>query len=47
MAYLVVVDAATQLDQFSEMGFDEVKVLDKQGNEVTLPLNLDKEEVKD
>ncbi len=47
MAYLVVGDAATQLDQFREMGFDEVKVLDKQGNEVELPINLDKAEVKD
>lgn len=47
MAYLVVGDAATQLDQFREMGFDEVKVLDKQGNEVTLPINLESAEVKD
>ncbi|RKS53663.1 zinc protease [Gillisia mitskevichiae] len=47
MAYLVVGDAATQLDQFRDMGFDEVKVLDKQGNEVTLPINLETEEVKD
>ena len=47
MAYLVVGDAATQLDQFREMGFDEVKVLDKQGNEVELPINLETEEVKD
>jgi len=28
------------------MGFDEVKVLDTQGNEVTLPINLETEEVK-
>ena len=46
MAYLVVGDAATQLDQFRDMGFDEVKVLDTQGNEVTLPINLEKAEVK-
>ena len=34
MAYLVVGDAETQLEQFKDMGFDEVKVLDKHGNEV-------------
>lgn len=36
MAYLVVGDAATQFDQFQEMGFDEVKLLDKKGEEVEL-----------
>ncbi|WP_438865938.1 M16 family metallopeptidase [Salinimicrobium oceani] len=36
MAYLVVGDAATQFDQFKEMGFDEVKLIDKQGEEVEL-----------
>ena len=36
MAYLVVGDAATQYQQFKKMGFDEVKLLDKDGNEVTL-----------
>ena len=36
MAYLVVGDAATQYQQFKNMGFDEVKLLDKDGNEVTL-----------
>lgn len=46
MAYLVVGDAATQLDQFREMGFDEVKVLDNKGNEIEKPINLQKEEVK-
>ncbi len=35
MAYLVVGDAATQYAQFSNMGFDEVKLLDKEGEEVT------------
>ena len=34
MAYLVVGDAATQYAQFADMGFDEVKLLDKEGNEV-------------
>ena len=36
MAYLVVGDAATQFEQFKEMGFDEVKLIDKQGEEVEL-----------
>lgn len=36
MAYLVVGDAATQFAQFKDMGFDEVKMLDKEGNEVDL-----------
>ena len=36
MAYLVVGDAATQFEQFKEMGFDEVKLLNKQGEEVEL-----------
>ncbi len=34
MAYLVVGDAATQYEQFKNMGFDEVKLLDKNGEEV-------------
>lgn len=36
MAYLVVGDAATQFEQFKKMGFDEVKLLDKNGEEVKL-----------
>lgn len=36
MAYLVVGDAATQFEQFKEMGFDEVKLIDKEGKEVEL-----------
>ncbi len=36
MAYLVVGDAATQFEQFQEMGFDEVKLIDKKGEEVEL-----------
>lgn len=36
MAYLVVGDAATQFQQFKEMGFDEVKLLNKEGEEVEL-----------
>jgi zinc protease len=36
MAYLVVGDAASQFAQFKDMGFDEVKLLDKKGEEVKL-----------
>ena len=34
MAYLVVGDAETQFEQFKDMGFDEVKLLDKNGKEI-------------
>ncbi|MEM7084560.1 MAG: pitrilysin family protein [Bacteroidota bacterium] len=36
MAYLVVGDATTQFPQFQEMGFDEVLLVDKEGEEVKL-----------
>ncbi|QNJ99024.1 M16 family metallopeptidase [Constantimarinum furrinae] len=36
MAYLVVGDAATQFAQFKKMDFDEVKLLNKDGEEVKL-----------
>lgn len=36
MAYLVVGDAETQFEQFKDMGFDEVKLLNKEGEEVKL-----------
>ncbi|MDT0675863.1 M16 family metallopeptidase [Autumnicola musiva] len=36
MAYLVVGDASTQFQQFREIGFDEVKLLNKEGEEVKL-----------
>jgi len=36
MAYLVVGDAATQYVQFKNMDFDEVMLLDKEGEEVKL-----------
>lgn len=36
MAYLVVGDAATQFEQFKKMGFDEVKLMNKQGEEIEL-----------
>lgn len=34
MAYVVVGDAATQFEQFKSMGFDEVILLDRDGNEI-------------
>lgn len=34
MGYLVVGDAATQLEQFEKMGFDEVLLVDKEGKEL-------------
>jgi zinc protease len=36
MAYLVVGDAATQFEQFKEMDFDEVQLINKKGEEVEL-----------
>jgi zinc protease len=36
MAYLVVGDAATQFEQFKDMGFDEVILLDKKAEELEL-----------
>ena len=36
MAYVVIGDAATQFSQFKVMGFDEVKLMSKEGEEVTL-----------
>ncbi|MBV1923602.1 MAG: insulinase family protein [Flavobacteriaceae bacterium] len=36
MAYVIVGDAATQFAQFKDMGFDEVKLMDKEGEEVKL-----------
>ena len=36
MAYVVIGDAATQFSQFKDMGFDEVKLMSKEGEEVTL-----------
>lgn len=36
MMYLVVGDAATQFAQFKNMGFDEVKLIDKEAKEVVL-----------
>lgn len=36
MAYVVVGDAESQYAQFKEMGFDEVKLVDKNGEEVKL-----------
>tara|TARA_R110000787_G_scaffold59922_11_gene135890 strand:+ start:13652 stop:16528 length:2877 start_codon:yes stop_codon:yes gene_type:complete len=36
MAYVVIGDAATQFAQFKDMGFDEVKLMSKEGEEVKL-----------
>ena len=36
MAYIVVGDAATQFEQFKLMGFDEVKLITKDGEESNL-----------
>ena len=36
MVYLVIGDAATQFEQFKKEGFDEVKLLDKEGKEEAL-----------
>ncbi|WP_029033385.1 M16 family metallopeptidase [Salinimicrobium terrae] len=36
MAYLVVGDAATQFEQFKDMGFDEVQLINKKGEDVKL-----------
>ncbi len=36
MAYVVVGDAKTQFSQFKDMGFDEVKLMNKEGEEVEL-----------
>ncbi|SMD38186.1 zinc protease [Reichenbachiella faecimaris] len=40
MIYLVSGDAKTQLEQFKNTGFDQVILLDKEGNEVKEPINL-------
>ena len=36
MAYLVVGDATTQYPQFKKMGFDEVLLVDKNGDEIKM-----------
>ena len=36
MAYLVVGDATTQFTQFKDMGFDEVLLVDREGEVVEL-----------
>ena len=37
MSYLVIGDAATQFEQFNNAGFDEVKLIDKNAQEVDTP----------
>lgn len=41
MKYLVVGDAATQFEQFQDAGFDEVKLIDKDANEIDIPVTVD------
>ena len=41
MTYFVAGDAATQFEQFKEAGFDEVILLDKNGEEVKIPITID------
>ncbi len=38
MIYLVVGDAATQFDRFKNTGFDQIKLIDKDGKEVEIPI---------
>ena len=40
MKYLVVGDAATQFEKFNDAGFDELKLIDKDGNEVEVPIEI-------
>lgn len=40
MKYLIVGDAATQFEQFKDAGFDEVKLIDKDANEVEVPIEI-------
>jgi zinc protease len=40
MKYLIVGDAASQFEQFKDAGFDEVKLIDKDGNEVEVPIEI-------
>ena len=38
MVYFVVGDAATQFDRFKNTGFDQIKLIDKDGKEVSIPI---------
>lgn len=41
MIYLVAGDAATQFDRFKDAGFDKVQLIDKDGNPVDEPIQID------
>jgi zinc protease len=41
MSYLLVGDAATQFEQFKDAGFDKVILIDKDANEVKIPITVD------
>ena len=41
MSYLLVGDAATQFEQFKDAGFDKVLLIDKDANEVEIPITVD------
>ena len=36
MAYVIIGDAATQFSQFKDMGFDEVMLMSKEGQEIEI-----------
>lgn len=38
MVFLVVGDAATQFDKFKDTGFDEIKLIDQDANEIEVPV---------
>ncbi len=41
MSYVIVGDAATQFEQFKDAGFDNVMLIDKDANEIKIPLTID------
>ena len=41
MSYVIVGDAATQFEQFKDAGFDNVMLIDKDANEIKIPLTVD------
>ena len=41
MKYVLVGDAASQFEQFKDAGFDQVMLIDKDGNEVEIPITVE------
>jgi zinc protease len=41
MSYVIVGDAATQFEQFKDAGFDKVFLIDKDANEIEIPITVD------